>query len=303
MKKFIFNCIIGFVIVITLDFSLGKGLEYFYFKQSSGFQYRTTYSIEDTEDDILVFGSSRANHHYKPSIIEEEIGMTCYNTGRDGNFIFYQTAVLKSVLERYKPKLILYDFTGDFSNNQEDYDRLSSLLPYYKNHSEIRDIVNLRSSFEPFKNLSGIYPFNSTLGNIVNGNLLIKDIDEYTNKGYVPLYGKWKEALKENNSDEQYEIDPNKIKIFKEFLDLCKQNDIPVVVLVSPIFYKYESNFSIELCKKKCKEAKVPFFDFTRNKDYLSAPNLFDDPDHLNDEGAMIYSKDVVETIKYILNK
>lgn len=299
MKKFIFNCIVGFLIVITLDFSIGKGLEYFYFKQSSGFQYRTTYSIENADDEVLVFGSSRANHHYKPSVIEEELGVSCYNTGRDGNFIFYQTAVLKSVLERYKPKLILYDFTGDFSNNQEDYDRLSSLLPYYKNHSEIRDIVNLRSNFEPFKNLSKIYPYNSTLGNIVKGNLLSKDIDESINKGYVPLYGKWEGTLKENVSNKPYDIDPNKIKIFTEFLDLCKQNNIPVVVLVSPIFYKYERNFSIELCEKICSEAKVPFFDFTRDKYYLSAPYLFDDPDHLNDEGAKVYSKDVIETIKY----
>ncbi|CAM4196816.1 hypothetical protein ZONE111905_07510 [Zobellia nedashkovskayae] len=298
MKKFILNCIIGLIIVLALDFGIGRGLEYFYFKQSAGFQHRTTHSIEHTKEDILVFGSSRANHHYKPDVFERKLKNTFYNTGRDGNFIFYQTAVLRSVLKRYKPKLILYDFTGEFTYNQSDYDRLSSLLPYYKHHPEIRSIVNLRSSYEPVKNLSSIYPYNSTIGNIVFGNINIKGLQTKANKGYVPLFGEWKEPIENHHSVLPYEIDKNKVTVFNEFLNLCKQHEIPVVVLVSPIYYKYEDDFSIALCKKLCEEKKVPFFDFTKDKDFLKAPHLFADIEHLNDNGAVIFSEKVVDLIK-----
>ena len=298
MKKFVLHCVIGLIIVFILDFAIGKGLEYFYFKQTSGFQHRTSYSIEQTNEDILVFGSSRANHHYKTDVFEKKLNSTFYNTGRDGNFIFYQTAILRSVLKRYKPKLILYDFAGKFSYEEGDYDRLSSLLPYYKHHPEIRSIVDLRSPYEPIKNISGIYPYNSTIGNIVIGNVNIEGMRTKAHKGYVPLFGEWQEPIALHDTIKPYEADENKITVFKEFLDLCKQNTIPVIVIVSPIFYNYESDYSIALCKKICDEKKVPFFDFTRNTDFLKSPYLFDDISHLNDDGATLFSDKVVDLVK-----
>ena len=61
MKKYLIIISIGFLIVFAGDFLIGKTLKYFYFKASSGLFQRTTYSIEKTEADILIFGSSRAN--------------------------------------------------------------------------------------------------------------------------------------------------------------------------------------------------------------------------------------------------
>ncbi|MDF4201838.1 hypothetical protein PXD56_02655 [Maribacter sp. SA7] len=298
MKKFILNCVIGIIIVFVLDFAVGESLEYFYFKQTSGFQYRTTYSMEKTNEDILVFGSSRANHHYKPSVFKKKLNSSFYNTGRDGNFIFYQTAVLKSILKRYKPKLILYDFTGEFNINQTDYDRLSSLLPYYKNHSEIRNIVNLRSQYEPVKNFSRIYPYNSTIGNIAIGNININGLRTKDKNGYVPLYGEWKEPLKMRDIIKFEKTDKNKINVFKDFLSLCKENGIAVMVIVSPVYYTYDKDYSLELCEEICNEYKIPFFNFTKNQDFLESPYLFDDVSHLNDKGATLFSEKVADLVR-----
>ena len=133
------------MLIIGVDFIIGNLLRKLYFSQISGLLHRTTYSIDKTEADILIFGSSRANHHYDSKLFEESTGQYTYNTGRDGNFIFYQTALLKSILKRYKPKQIILDFEGTFAFNQNDYDRIAALLPYYKSHKEIRDIVLLKS--------------------------------------------------------------------------------------------------------------------------------------------------------------
>lgn len=299
MKKFVIHGILGLLLVFFFDLGIGRVLEYYYFKQESGFQHRTTISMDETNADILVFGSSRANHHYNPDVFINSLNKTFYNTGRDGNFIFYQTAVLKSILRRYKPKLILYDFSGKFSYVQEDYDRLSSLLPYYRKHREIRDIVNLRSSFEPLKNLSSIYPYNSTLANIVIGN---SNLGKKGKKGYVSLMGEWNEPLNEHKSIDKYEVDENKLAIFNEFLDLCKQNDIPLLVFVSPVFYTYDKDYSITLCKQICNEKNIPFYDFTKDERFLKSPQLFDDKEHLNDSGAKLYSKITLNIIRQQLN-
>src|ERR1700741_1421898 len=117
-----------FLVLILIDFSVGSILRYFYFRQQSGELYRITYSLEKTNEDILVFGSSRAIHHYHPEVFEKSMHMSCYNTGRDGEHFFYQYAILKGVLKRYTPKIVIFDFiAAEFIKEHEGYDRLSAL--------------------------------------------------------------------------------------------------------------------------------------------------------------------------------
>ena len=137
MKKYLAKLFIGVVIVVVLDIALGSIMRHYYFSVDSGLFQRTTFAMEETTADILIFGASRANHHYNTKIIEDRTGTSVYNTGRNGNYIFYQMGILKAVLERYTPKHIVLDFTGTFKFDQQDYDKISSLLPYYKTHPEI----------------------------------------------------------------------------------------------------------------------------------------------------------------------
>ena len=39
--------------------------------------------------------------------------LSFYNAGRDGNFMFYHLAVLKGVLNRYSPKIVILDFVAE----------------------------------------------------------------------------------------------------------------------------------------------------------------------------------------------
>jgi hypothetical protein len=163
--RFFLNIFWVIAIVICMDFLIGSLLRYFYFKQQSGFQYHTTYSIEKTKADLLIFGSSRANHHYQPEVFEKKMNLSFYNVGRDGVSIFYDYAVLQGILVRYCPKIVILDFERkEFERNQENYDRISFLLPYYNTHPEIHSIVKLKalmskSNFCP-KSIPSILPFS-----------------------------------------------------------------------------------------------------------------------------------------------
>jgi hypothetical protein len=302
MKKYIKHIIIGFVIVLGLDLSVGRLLNHYYFKSTSGLFQRTTFSMEESKADILVFGTSRANHHYDIKLIEEKTGISAYNTGRDGNFVFYQTAILKSVLERYTPKKIILDFSGTFAYRQEDYDRLSTLLPYYKTHPEIRDIIELKSSFERFKLMSSIYPYNSLLTTIIVGNLdfnKTRKNNQGVFKGYVPLAGVYTQPLDSLEVLPYYEkIDNNKIAVFTEFLNLSKENNIDLTVVYSPVYYLYENNYDVSLCREICKENSVRFIDYSKDEEFLDNSNLFRDKSHLNSDGASLLTNKVLEEMK-----
>ncbi|NPD86988.1 hypothetical protein HNS38_19710 [Lentimicrobium sp. L6] len=303
-KKIVSNLFLYIIVIFVLDFSVGSFLRYYYFSEESGLHYRTTFSLEETTADILVFGSSRANHHYVPEIFLNEFNMSYYNTGRDGNGILYQTAVLKSILKRYSPKIIILDFYGSFEENTKDYDRLSALLPYYKSHKEIRRIVELKSSYEKIKLLSHIYPYNSMLLTIMIGNTEYNKGRKHDDKGYVPLYKKWRLPIETRDSIFINHIDSNLVDAFCDFISLSKQSGAEVIVAYSPIYIKNQYDSRIAFAKSTCDSLNIDFIDFSNDEVFLSNGSYFQDPSHLNHDGALLFSRQLSLIMRNnILNK
>jgi hypothetical protein len=301
VKKIILNIILVGVVVFILDFAVGTSLRYFYFKETSGFLYRTTYVMEKTQADLLIFGSSRATHNYVPAIFEDSLKMSYYNTGRDGNGIVFQTELLRSVLKRYTPKLIILDYYGDFKKDAETYDRLSSLLPYYRTHNEVRKTVELRSRFEKIKLLSEVYPFNSDIFSIGIGNLEVNKKRYADDNGYIPLSKEWHAEADSAKPEPGYTIDPLKLNALKEFIELAKNSGAKLAVIYSPIFRKFRENQEIEICKNLCSAENVSLWDYSRDTLFLNNRHLFQDVQHLNNNGATIFSNKVIQKLKSTL--
>lgn len=295
---FLIKMTIFFSIVYLLDFTAGQVLRYFYFKQDSGLQYRTTYAVDKTRAELLIFGSSRANHHYVPAVLEQQFKMSYYNVGRDGNYVFYHFAVLQSVLKRYTPKLIILDVIhGEFDTGEESYDRLSSLLPYYKSHPEMRPIINLKSKYEKLKLISNVYPYNSSIFTIAIGNTDYNKKRTNDIKGYVPLYNKWAQPLSEEHTL-PHPLDSTKINVYKAFLSECKAKGIKVYVVCSPYYINPAyTDLSISQASAIAQQMQVPFFDYSKDSFFLQRPDLFSDIDHLNDKGATIFSEKIAGDI------
>ncbi|TSA57815.1 MAG: hypothetical protein D4R41_05765 [Sediminibacterium sp.] len=299
LKGFVLKALLLIVFVFLIDCTIGTTLQYFYFKQESGFLYRTTYAIEKTKADVLIFGSSRASRHYNPNIFKDRIHLSCYNVGHDGNFILYQYAVLNAVLKRYQPKLIILDITrGEFAIRQNDYERLSALLPYYKGHEEIRPIVQLKSPYEKLKTLSFIYPYNSLLFSIAVGNAefnkqKMKDID-----GYVPIDKIYSGSMATTDSLPNYVMDSIKVKTYESFIHDCEKNKIKLVIVCSPYLFKNtNTDNSINLAKAIAIKNKIPFHDFSTDTSFVNHSQLFADSIHLNNGGATIFSNKVIDRI------
>lgn len=288
-------------ILILLDFSIGSILKYFYNKQTSGLLYRATYSIDSTKADILIFGASRANHHYVPDIFENRLHLSCYNTGRDGETIFYNYAILKCALKRYSPKIAILDFSRDeFVKTPDNYDRLSALLPYYEDHPEIRSIVQLKSPYEKYKLLSKIYPYNSLIFSIGIGTTKLNTSREYIKdeNGYVPLPEIWKRPLQEDTTLRENELDSNTIKAFESFISECTQSNIKAYIVISPVFIKYtKADKSVQIAQKIAKQYKIPLYDFTYDSQFLNSEGLYADANHLNEKGAVLFTNKVIDKI------
>jgi len=304
-KKFLIKLIIFVSFLILLDYVIGSTLRYLYFKQTTGINYRTNYSLKETRADILIFGSSRANHHYYPTIIEDKLGMGCYNVGREGIDLFYYYALLGQILERYTPKIIFLDIKPDeFIKSQSSYDRLSCLLPYYDEFLGIRPILFLRSKYENYKLLSKIYPFNSQILTIIGGVYGYNSKKKEDLNGFLYYNNVWNKPVKEDSLNDGI-IDTLKVNYYNLFIQDCKKHHIKLYIICSPSYIHFAyKKASLILAEEIAEKNNIPFIDFSNNEFFLSNPELFSNPNHLNTNGAKVFTtliSDSISLVKYTI--
>lgn len=298
---FVYNILIFAFIVYCIDLIGGAILKNFYFNQQSGFQHHTTYAIDSTNAEILVFGSSRANHHYVSEEVEKASQSSTYNVGREGQSIFYHYAVFKGVLARYKPKVVILDLlNSEFDFEQDSYDRLSELLPYYKSHPSLQPILNYRSWFESFKMISKIYPYNSSLLTIAIGNTEFNKKRFVDYKGYQPLYRQFSGSLNSNGNGREINkhLDTNKINIYKAFINDCKSNNIKLYVVISPYLKEVKESRSSQLAKQIAYSNNINFLNYSQDSAFVFKPEFFDDEMHLNNTGAEFFTKKLIVNLE-----
>ncbi|HVV55395.1 MAG TPA: hypothetical protein VHC47_08725 [Mucilaginibacter sp.] len=297
IKKFL----VFLFIVAVLDYAIGSGLRKCYFSLKKGDDFRTTYMLDSVRSDILVLGSSRASHHYDTQLISDSLHISAYNGGRDGCFIFYYYALLKSVLSRYHPKMVILDvLPNEFQRAPEAYDRLSILLPYYKSHPEIRPVCQLKSRFEKYKLLSQIYPFNSKLLEATSALLSKQRHGNETLKGYIPLHSQWKfpKPVVKLSDD----IDTTKVLYFEKFVSDCNKAHVKLLVSVSPIYINYTgSTKTLDMVQAICKRNHIQYYNYMTDETY-DHTRLFADAYHLNSSGATLFTKQFLSVIRNNLN-
>lgn len=303
-SSFIIRILAFCFLIILCDFFIGKTLALFFKKQTSGWEYSTKYAIEEVQTDLLILGASRAQEQYMPSILEDSLQISSYNIGKSGMSFFYHYAIFKSVLKRYSPKIIVFDFeTNEFLKNESSYATLSTILPYYKSQPELRPIINLRSPFEKYKLLSATYPYNSLIFKIAIGNTNLNNKVKKEDKGYVALTRKLNQPMHNVDLSIPYEIDTLKINLFNKLIDECKEKDIQLFIVCAPYYINHlGKDTSVELVKEIAYRKNITFLDYAQNETFMKKPLLFDDTVHLNKTGATIFSAMLGSKLKALVS-
>ena len=301
MKKFICQIILYISIIIIIDIMIGHVMSYMMDNVKGGDSWRSNYICKKTQEDVLIFGSSRAFHHYNPQIITDSLDLSCYNCGQDGNGIILNYGRLSMIRQRYQPKVIIYDISTSFdyiANDNHKY--LGRLKPYYFEKG-IKDIFSSVDQTERWKMQSSMYRYNSIFIQILSD--YFHPIHQVGNKGFRPLKGLLDPMKLNNNKDnDNNEImyDSLKIDYIHKFINLC--NNTKLIFIYSPMWYGYDST-ELNLIKDICQENKIPFLDFSNNPKYVHNDSLFKDGSHLNDKGADEFSKDLVRKLRPMLKQ
>lgn len=298
MKKFLFKTTLFFCLLIGIDRGAGIGFSYMVAHAKGGDNGRNNYICNQADEDVLVFGSSRAIHHYNPKIISDSLGMTCYNCGQDGNGSILNYGRLQLIYRRYCPKMVIYDVMPKYDLLAgEDNHRFLGWLRAYYDRPGIADIFEHIDSTEKYKMQSYMYRYNTKFIQIVSDYISPKKQDEY--QGFRPL-DKDMDSMKITTNSKNtkiQEFDDVKIDYLKRFIELSSNHEVKVVVVISPIYMGMdvkELRPIVEYCNKK----DVLLIDYSNHPKYLHNNRYFCDGGHMNAKGADEFSKDLTKEIK-----
>ena len=291
LGTFLRKLLIVGLLVVALDFVLGMGLKYLFFAQKSGPHQRATYAMQEGEEEMVILGSSRAYHQYVPEVFTESLGYSCYNTGRGGQSVLYCDALLKAVVNRYTPKLVVMDVnTLELYEDDRFFDRLSVLLPYYQQHPEIQPVLQQRNPWEGMKMFSRVYPYNSMILTI----LKYQFAEQTTYQGYRPLKGQLeRDTLPVLTPSFGPSLDDRKVLALESVIQSCIKHQIPLVLVLSPVQMQLANNASVARIQEVAETYHIPFYNFSEHSEFLSHPEWFKDLTHLNDEGARRFSAEL----------
>jgi hypothetical protein len=291
---------IVFLVIFTLilDLVFGKIYEKLYFSKASVKNDPLIYAVTATNEDILIFGSSRAKHHYNPKIISDSLGMSCYNVGSGGQNIYYHLAMLEATLERYTPKIVILElFYIDFEKTppQWETDKLGILLPFANKSEAAFNAVLLRGQTEKFKLLSSVYTFNSLQYSMLRNNFL--PFNNHIN-GFIPIPRIWDKPLSQNEYDSNAS-DSLKMNALYQFIDLCNHKNVQLFITVSPIYEKVvkESRYAV-ISNDLRQKYGIQVVSFENDSIFIQHPEYFADPLHLNKKGAEKYTQSIIKAIK-----
>ena len=295
MKQFLIKILVYFCIILVIEILFGYVFNHMVEGAVGGNNGRINYICNQTNEELLVFGSSRAAHHYNPKILMDSLGVTCNNCGEDGNGIILNYGRFLMMLERYRPKIIIYDVAISFdllTNDNHKY--IGKLKPYYERDG-IKQVFLTVDHTEQWKMMSQLYRFNSNFLTIIADRF--HPIRSMGFQGFSPLEGQI-DKMKVRQIDEKpkaYQFDSLKINFLNKFID--KAENIKLVFVESPLWYETDT-LQLAPIRGICMRRNIPLVDFSNNPKYVGNNYFFKDGTHLNACGADEFTKDLIIELK-----
>lgn len=299
--KFFITIFIIVSIFISIDVIVGRIAPSLLFHIGNVGQLgKTNYALYEVDTPILIVGSSRAAHHYDSKIIADSCNMTTYNIGRDGCFFTHNCCLINTILDRYTPELIIWEFGSDYLYDNED--PITSMYPYYKESDYITKTLNAKVNLsEQIKLQSSLYRYNSLFIRIAI-RLLSRNNSEDKALGYEPLAPKellTPLALMDFSQDKLL-FNEAKVLQLSNSLEKAKKLGVKIILVTSPLYGTSYNSDATEKILSICKAHDANYID--NSSLYIEYPEYFNDNTHMNSIGAQQYTNEMIPIIKQYIN-
>ena len=290
MKRFIIKILIYICIPLVTDI-VGSII----IRPEGRFQRWKDLYNDNINSDLLIFGSSRALHHFNTKIIEDSLHIDAYNFGIAGGRIEIS---LFSLLEHLrictkKPKYVTLEIDWLTIDNDKWIANNWQLFPYMLFN---RNMYTYTHDYKGYYNYYYYIPLARYLKYIkeIYENRFVEYTknDNIQPKGYVLNKDHWGEIdfYTKMLSNVEIKIYPEQIAYLNKFIDVCKQNNIQLNFVYAPEHYLAKKlvkdrDLVITFLNQKSKQEHVPFADMSQ-PDFCNDTTYFSDMRHLNIYGA-----------------
>lgn len=302
MKKLAFFLISIVSLLFITDVLFGYAADLYTDKCGLRGDYKQIEQVfKETEDDILLFGSSVVINSMMPSVIEDSLGYTCFNAGANAQTLVYYHTMLNCVLQRYTPKVMVLGLTpGELTYN--GVGRYKVLVPYYgKGYAEIDSVLASKDMCESIFLKSNLYRYNTIWFRILLYHILDYNEGNVT-KGFmpheVPFFPPTIRYFEASNK----RITDRNIKLLNDIVSACKEKGIKLVVCFTPLYDKYDGTpCAVKEVQEICANNNIHCYYDAQDSLFLEHAEWFYDNLHLNRNGALEYSKIISSRLKTII--
>lgn len=257
--------------------------------------------------DVLFIGDSNFYRGIMPTVIWKETGITSYVIASPSQTTWVAYYQLKQALEYQKPKLVILEANQIYEKVKVRQERMVRYVNSMK-----ADSIRMDAATDPSFQLTDEYQFQ-VLQDIMNGQLAEfkrvmtneeKTTEEAINyKGFILNVKKVPYTGNTNFMDTNrvgYGIDYDYVSYFDDFIQLCWDNDIEVLLVKGPDATEW-SNEGHNITQDFADAEGVPFFDFNTDLRDVTIDwenDTYDGGTHLNVFGAEKVSKDFAHYLK-----
>jgi hypothetical protein len=269
----------AFVLLLIVMLTGASGfLNNVYVKQNNTIpgRYQSMVGIQKEKKDsidVLVIGDSESFTSFSPMTIWEQTGISSYVCGQASQQITESYFMLKEALKQQSPRLLVFEtnlFFRKLDGKKALQDIFSETGKYY---FSIFRYHNAWKEFVEEKKMSDTQYFK--------GFSIRDGVASYEGGTYM------------KETDEKKEISAVIKSNFEKILDLCKENNIQVLLYSapSPVNYSFKKHNALE---EYAKEKDLPYIDLNLKTKELGIDwkkDSLDKGDHLNISGAEKVSK------------
>ena len=288
--------VVFLAIFFVIDRLAGMALNYVSTHPRGGMTAHRNYITDHTNEDILVFGSSKARYGYNPQIVTDSTGLTCFNCGEDGSGIILFYAWWKIISHRYHPKVLIYDVHPQYDTLEGDnYECLWRLRRFY-GRDDIRPLFDSVEPREKWKMLSMMYRYNSTFTELAAD--FIHPVNSSTPNGYVPRTGR----INPNRPMEKpwYDgvaltFDSLRLACLEKLAN--EMGPTHLVFVSTPVYFGMNPD-TYNPIRELCTKHDLLFLDYVNDPDFLMKPDFFNDRNHLSSTGADAFTRRLIKDLR-----
>lgn len=259
------------------------------------------YMFKHVNAQILMLGASTCMNSINPEILEKELSKSVFNGGiNDQRLEFFD--VMADAIFRHSPPelLILVLRQNDLTTHSNG--RLAMLNIYY--HCGNMKLDNYLDEGNLKKQVllnSALCRFNTYWWRILLYHF--KSFDELAHGGFV---GKPVPGILPNCADAVVgnglaSANEHKLQCLNNIVATCRKAGTRLWILLPPEYYKYTvdtKSDGLRLIRDFCEENSIPLVDDTRHPDFVGHPEYFYDNNHLNVNGAELYTGHVLRLLQ-----